>query len=278
MLAFLDAEYNANDERSDCSLIEIAMIAIKDLDDPKPKTLHKYVRPFKNNGELYTYIKVLTGITQSRVDNAGELDEALTVIRSFVRNKHIDKIIVWGNFDKLAFSKNFGYAHMNGRKQFCAKFYDFQKEFMEIVGVGMKESISLTDAAYVCGMTEPEEKHNALSDAQTLMELYRRYQKGIETEKIKELKRYLYIRRAYGNTKMNMNILKAMLNNGEEEIFKMLYNNEKFPPIRENPFVKRKDILKSNAAEALEFLEYCAAVKNTGYEAKKQPPEKQGTS
>ncbi|MCM1313928.1 MAG: exonuclease domain-containing protein [Prevotella sp.] len=139
--------------------------------------------------------KKLTKLTQEEINNAPDSNDVMNIILRLVRKYNIDKIYVWGNFDRTGLSSDarqhqrFGKACANIQrvgKRIC----DIQQGITEKLElpepVNIKELASAFDYQPLSGSF-----HNALNDALALYVIYKRvYTEDLSgNEKLAEIRR-----------------------------------------------------------------------------------------
>ena len=139
--------------------------------------------------------KKLTKLTQEEINNSPDSNDVMAVILRLIRKYNINKIYVWGNFDKTALASDTKQHQRFGKE--CAniqrvgkRIYDIQESLTEKLElpepVNIKELASAFDYKPLSGSF-----HNALNDALALYVIY----KGVYTEDLSENEKLAEIRR-----------------------------------------------------------------------------------
>ena len=193
-IAFFDAEYNNADFRKN-SLEETIQVGFIICDESKllqrkeDYVLNKYmtfVKPTLTK-KLSKYVKKVTNITQKQIDEGVTFKEAYSNILNLIEEYDIKKIYVWGS-DKPIIIKEF----ILHRKEFTNKQRKIIPRIMEDLSYDIskkidKDQISLQNIAYIYSV-KPQKSHDALDDALTLMEVYKKY-KILNKDELEEFKK-----------------------------------------------------------------------------------------
>lgn len=181
VLCFMDFEYTTSgnkriDFRGDkIELLSIGAVFVDSETNEEIEQFYEVVKP-KKNVILSEYCSELTKLTQEEVDNARCMKE---VVDDFVMstNKYSEiEYYIWGNFDYIALKKSMRISKYRG---------DFRKVVNNLRNIQPRVSRSikynqevlsaewgLQRVRLVYGMNESENKHNALSDAKDLRDVY----------------------------------------------------------------------------------------------------------
>lgn len=145
--------------------------------------------------KLTKQCKKLTKLTQEEINNSPDSNEVMAVILKLMKKYNINKIYVWGNFDKTALSfdtrqhQRFGKECANIQRV-AKRIYDIQESLTEKLElpepVNIKELASAFDYKPLSGSF-----HNALNDALALYVIY----KAVYTENLSQNQKLAEIRR-----------------------------------------------------------------------------------
>lgn len=118
----------------------------------------------------------ITHLTNQDIEKSPNLIKVLNSFEGFIKRYKIEKIFVWGNFDtvglKAAMKCNqyYGYFYKN-----LNKIKNIQPRLSKVTSkIYKNNSWGLKDMKYMYGL-EKTVKHNALSDARDLAEIFKRY-------------------------------------------------------------------------------------------------------
>ncbi|MDE6835199.1 MAG: hypothetical protein K2J39_13280 [Ruminococcus sp.] len=139
--------------------------------------------------------KKLTKLTQEEINDSPDSNDVMSIILRLVRKYNIDKIYVWGNFDRTGLSSDTRQHQRFGKD--CAniqrvgkRIYDIQDDITKKLNfpepVNIKELASAFDYKPLSGSF-----HNALNDATALYVIYKAvYMEDIsDNEKLAEIRR-----------------------------------------------------------------------------------------
>jgi inhibitor of KinA sporulation pathway (predicted exonuclease) len=230
MIAFLDVEYNTDDENQrrveDMSIIEVGLIVVDDIENCNViDTYHTFVKPIKNNGLLYDRILQLTTISQEDIDKCNKtFPNVLDDITNITKKYDIKKIYVFGDFDKRAIRWNCRlYDNIQSKNFICKKIFDISKEFEKQLEI--EDSISLKNLAYVCEI-EVQNQHCAFNDADLLRKITKNmFHKDYNIERLKHYIEYAYKRKKYAQLR---NIINQLDSNDVRYFVDMAMSNMKF--------------------------------------------------
>lgn len=139
--------------------------------------------------------KKLTKLTQEEINNSPDSNDVMAVILRLIRKYNINKIYVWGNFDKTALASDTRQHQRFGKE--CAniqrvgkRIYDIQEIITE--KLELPEPVNIKELASAFGYKPLSGSfHNALNDALALYVIY----KGVYTEDLSENEKLAEIRR-----------------------------------------------------------------------------------
>ena len=184
-IAFFDAEFTADNakdrgiqEMIQCALvvheIEITddMILISMSDEPIC-TYNTFVKP-KYTQRLSKYIRNLTKIKQSDVNDGKDFDTVMCEICEFINNHHIEKIFTWGP-DKIMLRYNCSVLNCDKNKvnMICGKICDISQRFSDFFGAG--HALSQHKVCQMLKIEEFGDMHNAYCDAINLSQIVREF-------------------------------------------------------------------------------------------------------
>lgn len=137
----------------------------------------------------------LTKLTQEEINNSPDSNDVMNVILRLLKKYNIDKIYVWGNFDKTGLSSDtrqhqrFG-KDCAGIQRVAKRIYDIQDDMTKKLGlpepVNIKELASAFDYKPLSGTF-----HNALNDTIALYVIY----KAVYTEDLSGNEKLAEVRR-----------------------------------------------------------------------------------
>ncbi|MDE6034503.1 MAG: hypothetical protein K2G36_01135 [Ruminococcus sp.] len=139
--------------------------------------------------------KKLTKLTQEEINNSPDSNDVMSIILRLVRKYGIDKIYVWGNFDRTGLSSDTKQHQRFGKD--CAniqrvgrRIYDIQEYITE--KLNFPEPVNIKELASAFGYKPISGSfHNALNDAVALYVIY----KAVHTEDISHNEKLDEIRR-----------------------------------------------------------------------------------
>lgn len=236
MIAFLDAEYNINspknNQRTDQSLIEVALIVTENISATTPVyEYNTYVKPTLNNGIIYPHITELTGITQSNLDNAPDFPEVAAMLTQIVQAYNISTIYTWSDYDATVFRWNAKISQLPAhQKKFIKLFRDAMRPVCNTLRLNRK--LSLANAVYICECPV-RPLHNAISDTISMIDVLQAINnKTYSSDKLKLYQRYCREKETYFQLR---NILDKMSGYGmnKELIFNNALQKKDYPPFPE---------------------------------------------
>lgn len=137
----------------------------------------------------------LTKLTQEEINDSPDSNDVMAVILKLIKKYNINKIYVWGNFDKTALSSDTRQHQRFGKE--CAniqrvgkRIYDIQESITE--KLELPEPVNIKELASAFGYKPLSGSfHNALNDALALYVIYRAvYTENIlQNEKLTEIRR-----------------------------------------------------------------------------------------
>lgn len=145
--------------------------------------------------KLTKQCKKLTKLTQEEINNSPDSNDVMAIILKLIKKYNINKIYVWGNFDKTALASDTKQHQRFGKE--CAniqrvgkRIYDIQESLTE--KLELPEPVNIKELASAFGYKPLSGSfHNALNDAQALYVIY----KGVYTEDLSENEKLAEIRR-----------------------------------------------------------------------------------
>lgn len=172
MIAFIDAEYNCDEARTQMYLLEVGLLICEETKKniKVVKTYHTYVQ-LPEGQKIYSRIVDLTGITEDNIQQGVVFQESFLKLAQLLEQYNVTKVYCYGSFDKIAFEWNCRKAHIT--KSFYKKVLPLFCDMEVTVRKRweLKECISLYGALYLYSY-EVASKHNALEDAKSLQMLY----------------------------------------------------------------------------------------------------------
>lgn len=193
ILCFMDFEYTTSgskkvDFKEDkIELLSVGAVFVDSETKEEIEHFYEIVKP-KKNSILSEYCSELTRITQEEVDSARCMKD---VVDDFVKvtNKYenID-FFIWGNFDYIALKKSIKITGYKGNfKKIVTTLRNIQPRVSK--SIKYKQEILNTEwglqkVRIIYGMDESENKHNALSDARDLKEVYYAFREKAPKNKV----------------------------------------------------------------------------------------------
>ena len=184
VICFMDFEYTTTgdkkkDSKEDCiELLSIAGIFVDIEKNEVKETFYEIVKPFKNT-VLSEYCMELTKITQEEVNNARFMGEVVDDFITIYKKHGAPKCVIWGNFDFVALARSIRINAYTGEfKNLVYKMKNLQPEVSRVIrynGVQISNCWALQKVKAIYGLSESNNKHNALSDAKDLWEVYIAY-------------------------------------------------------------------------------------------------------
>lgn len=180
--AFLDAEYlSARYKKSSIEdVISVGMI----ITNPAHEELDRFYSTIqlKPGHKLPPLITELTGLTNDDLEFAPSYEDVMTELVSRVRKYQVGKICVWGG-DKNSFQRDYDSRDLEkplkrSVAKFISTFDNIQKEVSLDITDGLDANLSLADMKTICGLGGHVE-HNALSDAEDMLECIRIIEKDL---------------------------------------------------------------------------------------------------
>lgn len=179
-IAFFDAEFTADSaydrgiqEMIQCALIvhkvEFNSNVILSISSQPVYTYTTFVKPTYNK-QLSTYIRHLTGIQQSDVDNGRLFQKTLDEIYNILSEYKIKKVFTWGP-DQLMIKNNCSVLEYSKKKarSIYNKFIDVSQIYSDLLGYDI--TLSQHKTCQIMHIKEFGEMHNAYNDAINLSQI-----------------------------------------------------------------------------------------------------------
>lgn len=137
----------------------------------------------------------LTKLTQEEINDSPDSNDVMAVIIKLMKKYNIDKIYVWGNFDKTALSSDTRQHQRFGKdcsniQRVGKRIYDIQENLTK--KLGLPEPVNIKELASAFGYTPLSGSfHNALNDALALYVIYR----AVYTENLSQNEKLAEVRR-----------------------------------------------------------------------------------
>lgn len=168
----ISKEYKELKEVCAREIIEIGAV-VMDESFVEISSFKTYVKP-RFNTEIVRKIQKLTGITWDMVADAPEFEEAFKMFVQFCESIEDEyQIIEWSTNDHEQVEKEIlqkEYQLSESEAALMNKWYDFQEEFGEILG--LERRVSLKNALMYAGEDFVGDEHDALYDARNTAELF----------------------------------------------------------------------------------------------------------
>lgn len=180
-LAFLDAEYlSARFKKGSIEDVISVGAVITDSSYNELERFYSTVQLTRGH-RLTPLIIELTGLTDAELQKAPSYEEVMEDLINMLKRNQVGKVCVWGG-DKSSFQRD-----LDGRTldkilkkdvvRFINSFENIQKDVSMELTEGIDAGLSLADLKTICGLGGNVE-HNALSDANDMLECIRIIEKG----------------------------------------------------------------------------------------------------
>ena len=199
-LAFLDAEYLSARYRQGHieDVISVGMV----ITDPQLNELERFYSTVQlvKGHRLPPLIINLTGLTNEELMKAPSYEEVMGQIVGLMSKHHVDKVCVWGG-DKTNFQRDFESRRLDKGlsreiSKFINSFENIQKDVSHRLTDGLDQGLSLADMKAICGLGGHVE-HNALSDAEDMLNCIRIVNSGTTAYDGVEAAQYKHFRADY---------------------------------------------------------------------------------
>lgn len=167
----MDKKYK--EERQICNM-EIIEIGAVMLDDSFREIAHykTYVKP-QFSESIGAFYEKLTGITTAMVEDAPVFEDAIRDFLAWCKADGTEvQICTWSDTDYSQVAHEMklkNYEPTKDEKEVLRDWYDFQKEYGEVVG--FSKAVSLENALLYAGVDFQGRQHDALVDARNTAEL-----------------------------------------------------------------------------------------------------------
>ncbi|QFJ53700.1 exonuclease domain-containing protein [Pseudobutyrivibrio xylanivorans] len=179
--AFLDAEYlSARFKKS--SIEDVISIGVV-ITNPEHEELDRFYSTVQltRGHKLPPLITELTGLTNEELEFAPAYEDVMTELINRIKKWQVGKICVWGgdknNFQRDYESRNLDKPLKRSVAKFISTFENIQKEVSLDITGGLDANLSLADMKTICGLGGYV-AHNALNDAEDMLECIRIIEKG----------------------------------------------------------------------------------------------------
>lgn len=153
-------------------IIEIGAVVLNEKFE-EISSFKTYIKP-RFNTEIVPKIEKLTGISWKMVDDAPDFNEAFKSFAEFCNSLGDEyQVIEWSENDYIQMKGEIAQKQYNmneSERKFMEKWYDFQEEFGEILGLDKR--LSLENALMYAGEDFVGNQHDALYDARNTAELF----------------------------------------------------------------------------------------------------------
>lgn len=179
--AFLDAEYLS--ARFKKSTIEDVISVGVVITNPEHEELDRFYSTVQltRGHKLPPLITELTGLTNEDLEFAPSYEEVMTALIGMIKKWQVGKIFVWGgdknNFQRDFESRNLDKPLKRSVAKFISTFENIQKDVSLDITGGLDANLSLADMKTICGLGGYV-AHNALNDAEDMLECIRIIEKG----------------------------------------------------------------------------------------------------
>lgn len=179
--AFLDAEYlSARFKKS--TIEDVISIGVV-ITNPEHEELDRFYSTVQltRGHKLPPLITELTGLTNDDLEFAPSYEEVMTALIGMIKKWQVGKIFVWGgdknNFQRDFESRNLDKPLKRSVAKFISTFENIQKDVSLDITGGLDANLSLADMKTICGLGGYV-AHNALNDAEDMLECIRIIEKG----------------------------------------------------------------------------------------------------
>lgn len=179
--AFLDAEYlSARFKRGSIEdVISVGMV----ITNPAHEELDRFYSTIEltRGHKLTPLITQLTGLTDDELRDAPSYEDVMSELVRLIKKWQVGKICVWGG-DKTSFQRDFDAREIEKPLsrdilKFINTFENIQKDVSIDITNGLDAGLSLADMKTICGLGG-HVAHNALNDAQDMLECIRIIEQG----------------------------------------------------------------------------------------------------
>lgn len=198
--AFLDAEYlSARIKRG--AVEDVISIGVV-ITDPGHTELDRYYSTVRltRGHRLTPLITQLTGLTNAELVQAPTYEEVMMQLISKIKRWQVGKVFVWGG-DKNNFQRDFDSRNITpGLRKDILRFINtidnIQKDVSLDITEGLDQGLSLADMKTICGLGG-HVAHNALNDAEDMLECIRVIEQDRMVYDGAEAARYKHFRGEY---------------------------------------------------------------------------------
>lgn len=239
--AFLDAEYLSGRSKKGSleDLISVGFI----ITDQAHRELARYystVRLVKGH-KLTPIIMELTGLTNQELESAPSYEDVMMEIIRLLKFHKVGKVFVWGG-DKTSFqhdlmSRSLGPGLYKEIARFINTFDNIQKDVSLDVTGGLDQGLSLADLKTLCGLGG-HVAHNALNDAEDMLDCIRVIERGEMVYDGTEAARYKSFRGEYIKNRSFVDDEEDVFFSLESEAGKQLLAELKDRGFEDNPKTK----------------------------------------